>query len=171
MPKPEKINAVKDIKNYLEQARSVFITDYSGLNVADITVLRKNLRENSVKYLVAKNTLMRIAAEDAGLKNIIEYLEGPTALAFGAGDPAVAAKILYDSYKDKEKPVIKAFVMDKQLFGGVEIKKLASLPSREILLAQLVSAIESPFTSILGSMEAIARELVSTIDALAASKK
>ena len=84
---------------------------------------------------------------------------------------AVAAKILYDSYKDKEKPVIKAFVMDKQLFGGVEIKKLASLPSREILLAQLVSAIESPFTSILGSMEAIARELVSTIDALAASKK
>ena len=132
MPKPEKIDAVKDIKNYLEQARSVFITDYSGLNVADLTVLRKNLRENSVKYLVAKNTLLRIAAEDAGLKDIIKYLEGPIALAFGADDPAIAAKILYDSYKDKEKPVIKAFVMDKQLFDGTDVKKLASLPSREI---------------------------------------
>jgi len=171
MPKPEKINAVKDIKNHLEQAKSVFITDYSGLNVADITVLRKNLRENSVKYLVAKNTLMKIAAEDAGLKDIVEYLEGPTALAFGVDDPAVAAKILYDSYKDKEKPVIKAFVMDKQLFGGEDVKKLASLPSREILLSQLIAAIESPLTSIIGSVEAVGKELVSTIDALAVSKK
>ncbi len=171
MPKPEKIDAVKDIKNYLEQARSVFITDYSGLNVADLTVLRKNLRENSVKYLVAKNTLMRIAAEDAGLKDIIEYLEGPIALAFGADDPAIAAKILYDSYKDKEKPVIKAFVMDKQLFDGIDVKKLASLPSREILLAQLILAIESPISSVLSTVEAVGQELVATIDALAESKK
>jgi large subunit ribosomal protein L10 len=171
MPKPEKVDAVKDIKGYLEQAKSVFITDYSGLNVADITALRKNLRENSIKYLVAKNTLMKIAAQDAGMNEIVEFLQGPTALAFGTDDPAVVARILYDSYKDKDKPVIKAFVMDNQLFDGADVKRLASLPSREILLAELVSAIESPLTSIIGSVDAVARELVSTIDALAASKK
>ncbi len=171
MPKPEKINAVKDIRNYLEQAKSVFVTDYSGLNVADMTVLRKNLRENSIKYLVAKNTLMRIAAEDAGLKEIVEYLEGPTALAFGADDPATAAKILYDSFKAKDKPIIKAFVMDNQLFDGADVKKLASLPSREILLSMLVSAIESPISSVLSTVEAVGKELVATIDALAASKE
>jgi len=100
MPKPEKMEAVSGLKEQMENASSVFVTEYTGLNVHDITILRKNLRENSVKYIIAKNTLMKIAAKEAGLDDIIDYLRGQTALAFGADDPAVAAKILYDSYKD-----------------------------------------------------------------------
>ena len=171
MLKLEKIDAVKDIKERLEHAKSVFVTDYSGLNVADLTVLRKNLRENSIKYLVAKNTLMKIAAKEAGYENIAEYLNGPTALAFTEDDAAVPAKILYDSYKDKEKPVIKAFVMDKQLFTGSEISKLASLPSRDVLLSQLIVAIESPISSLINTVDSVMQELVSTIEAMADSKK
>jgi large subunit ribosomal protein L10 len=171
MPKPEKIDAVSNIKGHLERAKSVFITDYSGLNVADLTVLRKNLRENSVKYFVAKNTLMKIAAKDAGYENITEYLNGPTALAIAEEDPAVPAKILYDSYKDKEKPVIKAFVMDNQLFTGSEISRLANLPSRDVLLSQLVIAVESPISSLINTVDAVMRELVSTIEAMVALEK
>jgi len=170
MPKAEKIDSVNAIKENLESAKSVFVTEYTGLNVQDITSLRKNLRENSVKYLVAKNTLMRIAAKETGYENLVEYLSGQTALAFGADDPAIAAKILYDSYKDIEKPVIKAFVLDGQLFEGSEITRLAELPSREVLLAQIISAVESPISSIIASIDGIFQELVATIDALQASK-
>ena len=170
MPKPEKIEKVKSLKEYLENAKSVFVTDYSGLNVADITVLRKNLRDNSVKYVVAKNTLMRIAAKEAGYENLVEYLKGPTAVAFTSDDPAVPAKILYDSFKEKEKPVIKAFVLDKELFSGTEIRRLADLPSREVLLAQLVSAIESPINSLISNIDGVFQELIATIETLAKTK-
>ena len=170
MPKPEKIDAVSNYKKYLEEASSVFVTDYSGLNVADMTGLRKNLRENSVKLLIGKNTLFRIAAKNAGLTEIVEYLSGPTAIAFGYDDPAVPAKILYDSYKDKEKPVIKAFVLDKELYAGSEIVRLAELPSREVLLASIVAAVESPMSSLVASIDGVMQELVATVDALAKSK-
>ncbi len=171
MPNKEKIEKVQVLKEEIQKANSVFITDYSGLNVADITILRKNLRENSIKYLVAKNTLMRIAATDAGLNEIKEYLSGPTAIALGSDDPAVPAKILYDSYKDKEKPVIKAFWVDNQLFMGADIVRLAELPPRDILLSQLVSAIESPISSLISNIDGVFQELVATVEALAKSKE
>jgi len=171
MPKPQKVEAVESIKRFLEEADSVFVTDYVGLNVADITLLRKNLRDNSIKYLIAKNTLIRIAARESGYENLLDYLKGPTAIAFAKEDPAVAAKILYDSYKDKEKPVIRAFVLEDQVFTGEQIKRLADLPSREVLLASVVSAIEAPFSSMLSSIDAIFQELVATVDALAAAKE
>jgi len=170
MPNPEKLKVVEEVKKYFEESTSLFITDYTGLNVEDITVLRKNLRENSVKYLIAKNTLVRIAAKDAGYENILEYLTGPTAIAFGVDDPAVPAKILYDSFKAKERPVIKAFVLDQDVYKGVEIVRLAELPSREVLLAQLIGAVESPIQSLLGSVDGLMQELVATVEALAVSK-
>ncbi|HHI02445.1 MAG TPA: 50S ribosomal protein L10 [candidate division Zixibacteria bacterium] len=170
MPKPEKMEAVSGLKEQMENASSVFVTEYTGLNVHDITILRKNLRENSVKYIIAKNTLMKIAAKEAGLDDIIDYLRGQTALAFGADDPAVAAKILYDSYKEIEKPVIRAFILDGQLFSGDEITRLANLPSREILLSQVVSAVESPISGIVSSVDGLFQELVATVDALQASR-
>jgi len=170
MAKPEKIKAVGELKDLMETTSSVFVTDYTGLNVADITALRKNLRENSVKYIVAKNTLMKIAATDAGMENIVEYFQGQTALAFGADDPTIAAKILYKSFKDIKKPIIKAFVFDGQLFPGVEITRLADLPSREVLLSQIVMSVEAPISNIVSSLDAVFHELLATVDALGASK-
>ncbi|MFQ5453876.1 MAG: 50S ribosomal protein L10, partial [Candidatus Zixiibacteriota bacterium] len=82
MFKPEKMEVVAEMKKLFENNNSLFITDYQGLNVADITILRKKMRENKVKYLVAKNTLLRRAAEDAGIDNLMEYFNGPTAIAF-----------------------------------------------------------------------------------------
>jgi large subunit ribosomal protein L10 len=171
MPRPEKVNSVNKVKESLENSKSVFVTDYTGLNVEQITELRKKLRDNNIKYLVAKNTLMRIAFKEAGREKLLDYLKGQTALAFGADDPVVAAKILYDSYKEIEKPEIRAFTLQDDFFEGREITRLADLPSREELLAQVIMAVESPITSTIGMIDAVFRELVATIDAVAASKQ
>jgi len=171
MLKSDKTTLVESIQKLFEDSGSYFVTDYQGLNVADITQLRKDLRENDVRFLIAKNTLFQLAAKGAGKENLDEHFVGPTAVAFTSADPSVAAKILYDSYKDKELPRIKVFSVDDDIFGAEELKRLASLPSREILLSMLVAAVESPLTSLVGSLDAVMRELVGTIDALAESRK
>jgi large subunit ribosomal protein L10 len=170
MPRPEKVQAVEEMTKLFEQSSSFFITDYQGLNVADMTVLRKNLRDNKVRYLVAKNTLMRRAAKAAGKDSIEKYLSGPTAIAFAADDPTIVAKILHESYKSTELPRIKVFVVEDQEHEPDDLKRLAELPTREVLLSQLVAAVESPLTSLVGAIDAVMRELVGSIDALAQKK-
>ena len=167
MPKPEKNTTVAELKEVFQSAGSFFVTDYQGLNVADISVLRKNLRENQVKYVVAKNTLFKIAAREAGVPSLDEHLKGPTAIAFALKDAAVAAKILNDSFKEKQLPRIKVFVLESEIHSGKDIGRLADLPSREILLSQLVSAVEAPLTNLVSSVDAVFTELIRTVDALA----
>lgn len=171
MPKPEKVEAVASIKKLFEESNSFFITDYQGLNVADITVLRRNLRESNIRYLVAKNTLLRLAARDAGKDGLDKYFEGPTAVAFAEDDPTVAAKILHDSYKDKELPRVKVFVVDDHTHQPEDVKRLADLPPKPILLSQLVAVVESPLTQLVGVFDGVFRELIGTIDALTEKNK
>lgn len=171
MLRQEKVESVAGLKQLFEASGAFFITDYQGLNVADLTVLRKNLRENNVKYLVAKNTLFRLAAKDAGVEGVEQHFNGPTAIAFAMDDPSVAAKILYNSYKEKERPSFKAFYLENQVHGPDQVKRLAELPSREVLLSQLVAAVESPLTELVGTLDGFFRELIGSIDALAEKKK
>ncbi|UCC44459.1 MAG: 50S ribosomal protein L10 [Candidatus Zixiibacteriota bacterium] len=166
MPTQEKIDAVAEIRQLFERSGSYFVTDYQGLNVADMTVLRRNLRENAVRFLVAKNTLFRLAAKDAGQEGLEKFFQGPTAIAFASEDASTTAKILHDSYKDKELPLVKVFVMDRRQHGPEEMKRLADLPPREILLAQVVAAVESPLTQLVGALDGVFRDLVGAIDAL-----
>ncbi len=166
MPKPEKITAVDEITQLFKDSDSYFVTDYQGLNVDDITVLRKNLRENNVTYLIAKNTLIKISAGEAGVEGLDDHLKGPTAVAFTSEDPAVAAKILNDCYKDKELPRMKVFVVDGEVYEGEEIKRLADLPPRDIILSMVVAAVEAPFSELVGSLDGFFRELIGSIDAL-----
>jgi large subunit ribosomal protein L10 len=171
MPKPEKIENVAELKEAFAQAKSFFVTDYQGLNVADISTLRKNLRENNVRFVVAKNTLFKLAAKEAGAPQLDVHFKGPTAVAFALKDPAVAAKILNDSFKEKQLPRVKAFVVDAQIHEASDIGRLADLPPREVLLSMVVSAVESPLTALVGAVEAVMIELVRTVDALAEQKK
>lgn len=171
MARPEKVAVIENFEKLFKDSNSYFVTDFQGLNVADITVLRKNLRENNVTYIVAKNTLMSIAARNTKQPDLKEFFKGCTAIAFASDDPAVAAKILYDSYKERELPRVKAFVVDDVLFGADEIKRLADLPPRDILLSQLVNAVESPMTSLVGALDAVFRDLVGSLDALAEKRK
>lgn len=174
MPTQAKIDAVAGLKERFASARNIFITDYAGLNVGQITKLRKDLRENGVTFVVAKNTLVRIAAREAGYGDLEQYLTGPVAVAFSATEPNVPAKILFDAYKEnkeKNKPEIKAFYIDRQPFAGATAERIAKLPPREILLSQLLAAIEAPIAGFVGTLDSIVRELIGTIDALAAKKE
>lgn len=171
MPRPEKLTTVATIKKMFDESTSFFVTDYQGLNVADMTALRRNLTSNNVRYLIAKNTLFKIAADQSGVSVANEHYTGPTALAFTSGEPAVAAKILHDSFKDKELPVMKAFYLDEILYPGSEIKRLADLPSRDMLLSQVVASVEAPFSELVGSLDGFFRELVGSIDALQEKKE
>ncbi len=171
MPKQEKLDTVAELKEAFAEAGSFFVTDYQGLNVADISALRRNLRKGNVRFIVAKNTLFRIAAREAGMPALDEHFAGPTAVAFAMKDASVAAKILNDSFKEKQLPKIKTFVLDRQVHGPADVQALANLPSREVLLSMLVAAVESPLTSLVSSVEAVITELARTIDALAEKQK
>lgn len=174
MLKQEKNDQVAQLKALFEKSGAYFITDYQGLNVPDLTSLRKNLRNSNVKYMVAKNTLFRLAAKEAGvagLAGLDDFFKGPTAVAFASDDPSVAAKILHTSYREKEMPRFRAFVVEGQIHQPDEIRMLAELPPRTVLLSQVVAAVESPLTSLVGTLDGFFRELVGSIDALADKRK
>ncbi len=171
MLREEKSEHVARIKELFESSNAFFLTDYQGLNVPDITILRKNLREANVKFTVAKNTLFRLAAKDAGVEGLEEYLEGPTAIAFAADDPSVAAKILYESHKKTELPRFKVFMVEGQLHQADEVRALAELPPRDVLLSQVVASVEAPLTELVGTIDGFFREIVGLVDAVADQKK
>jgi large subunit ribosomal protein L10 len=171
MPTTNKVESVAEISELFKQSGSFFITDYQGLNVADISQLRKNLRENNIKYLVAKNTLFKLAAKQAGTPDVAVHFKGPTAVAFVSADASVAAKILYDSFKNKNLPVVKAFTMEGQLHEAADLSRLAELPSRPVLLSIVVAAVESPLSSLVSSVDAVFQELIGTVEALEKKQK
>jgi large subunit ribosomal protein L10 len=171
MPRPEKVQRVAELTAEFKGAQNIFITDYSGLNVIDITELRKQLRESGVSFRVEKNTLLRRAAADLGYDDLIPLFKGPTAVAFSAQDPTVTAKIMYDFYSRLEKPQVRMFRIENRLYEPAKLEPLAKLPPKEIVLAQLVAAIESPISSLIGTLDAIIREFVATVDAIAKQKK
>jgi large subunit ribosomal protein L10 len=171
MIRQEKAAKVAQLQEMFQQSGACFVTDYQGLNVSDLTVLRKNLRNNNVKLIVAKNTLFRVAARNAGVAGLDEYFQGPSAVVFAVDDPSIAARILYDSYKEKQLPRFKAFIVEGQIHQADEIKMLAELPPRLVLLAQVAAAVESPLTSLVGTLDGFFRELIGAIDALEEKRK
>lgn len=147
---------VAEIKEKLEKANSVVINKYQGLTVEEDTLLRKNLREAGVEYKVYKNTLVTIAAKELGLEGIVEYLEGPVSIAFGYEDVTVAARVLNDFAKDHKKLELKAGIVEGEIYDEAKIKQLATIPSKEVLIAKLLGSIKSPIASFARVINAIA---------------
>lgn len=147
---------VAEIKEKLEKATSVVLSKYQGLTVEEDTVLRKNLREAGVEYKVYKNTLVTLAAKELGLEGIVEYLEGPVAIAFGYEDVTVAARVLNDFAKDHKKLELKAGIVEGEVYDEAKIKQLATIPSKEVLIAKLLGSIKSPIASFARVINAIA---------------
>lgn len=166
MLRPEKEKVVNQLKDKLTQAKSLFLTDFTGLNVEETTKLRRNFRDNKVEYKVAKNSLIRLAVQQTGFESISDHLDGPTGLIFGYDDPIAPAKVIHDFQKKTEKPRIKVFWMDGQLFGEEELKRLARLPSRENLLEQILMTLNSPMSNLVGTLQGMLRNFIGLIDAL-----
>ena len=149
---------VAQIKEKLTTAQSVVLVDYRGLNVAEVTELRKQFRAAGVEYAVLKNSLVGIAAKEVGIEGLDSILEGPTALAFGMTDAVAPAKIIAEFAKKNDKLKVKAGILDGAILDVAGVEKLSAIPSREVLIAKVMGSMMSAVSKFVYVLEAIRKQ-------------
>ena len=164
MAKPAKVQAVAEIKEHFQNSTTAVVTEYRGLSVPQVTELRKSLGAGST-YTVAKNTLVKRAAQEAGVEGLDDLLSA-TAIAFVTGEVVDAAKALKNFAKDNKALVIKGGVMDGEPLSATDFEKIAELESREVLLAKLAGALKGSQTKAAGLFNAPASQLARLFGAL-----
>jgi len=162
---PAKTSIVDEIKTWLDDSPYVIVTDYTGMTVDQFTELRTRLSEKDAECHVVKNTFLRRALSDAGLPDLNGELKGQTAIVYGPSDISAAAKALKTFNSEFEKPEIKLGVLDKNVLDANEIKAIADLPAREVLLAKLLSVINAPATKLATMVNTPAMQLAQVIKA------
>jgi large subunit ribosomal protein L10 len=138
----EKAQVISDLSEKVKGFQAAILTNYRGLNVEQINHLRQRLREEKISYHVVKNTLMRLASKGTDLEKLDHYFEGPTAIAISYGDPVLLAKILSEFIKTQPTLEIKVGLIQGKVASPEEVKALATMPSREVLLAQILGGIQ-----------------------------
>jgi large subunit ribosomal protein L10 len=170
MPRPDKAAAVAEITEAFRGSSAAVLTEYRGLTVAQLKELRRSLADNA-SYAVVKNTLTKIAAREAGVTTLESLLEGPSAIAFVTGDPVAVAKGLRDFAKANPLLVVKGGVLDGKPLTADEIRKLADLESREVLLAKLAGAMKASLSQAVGLFAAPLSQAARVFAALEAKAK
>ncbi len=170
MARPEKEAAVSEIQEKISRSQSVILADYRGLNVAEVTELRKKLREAGVEYKVAKNTLTSRAAKAANIDGLDRFLSGPTALAFGFNDVVVPAKILADFAKDHKKLELKGGILEGKVIDLAAVEELANLPSQEALLCQVAGMFQAPMRGLVTVLSGPLRNAAYAVEAIRKQK-
>lgn len=167
MLRSEKERVVEQLAERLRSTETLMVADYRGLTMPEIDELRTRLLEAGARFTVVKNTLTRRAAEEAGTTDVLELIDGPTAIAFleADGDPVAVAKVLNETSRAHDVLVIRGGVLEGTVVGDAEIKRLATLPPADVLRAQLVGAVAAPLTTVVGLFTAPLRDLVGVIDA------
>lgn len=167
----EKKNIAENFHEKLSRAKVVIITDYKGLNVEAISDLRKKLREFQVEYRVVKNTLLERAAENTGAILIKEKFKGPTAVALSYDDPVAPAKILIKFAESNKNLKIKAGILEGKALDFDAIKALSTMPPREVLLSQLLSAMNGVPVSFVRTLNEIPKQLLYVLQAIKQQKE
>ncbi len=165
-PRPDKVAVVEEVTAKLDAASAVFVSEYRGLTVSQLADLRKPLRESGAEHKVYKNTLVKLAATAAGMEALHEHLVGPTALTFVSGDVAAAAKALTEQAKATPALVVKGGMMGDTVMSADDLKVLADLPPREVLLANFAGALQAPLVKTAGLLQAMPRNFAYGLDAL-----
>jgi large subunit ribosomal protein L10 len=171
MARKEKEAKVTELTDKFKNNSAVVLTQYQGLTVAELTELRNKLRPSKCEYKVVKNTLTKKALESIGLSDFAKNFEGPTAVAIENGDPVEATKILVDFSKDHANLKLKAGILGKKVLSLNEIKAMATLPSRQVLLAQAVGAIQAPISGFVNVLNALLRNTVNVFDQIRLQKE
>ena len=168
MDRTQKEALVAELQERVSRAPAMYLTDFTGLSVKAMTRLRRSLKDSGAEYVVVKNRLaQRVFQETAGLPDISDKLEGPTGLVFGFEDAVAAAKILNDFAKEHERrPVFKVGIMDNKVLAPDQIERLANLPPREQLLAELAGLMQAPLAALAGALQAKVQEMAGLLDAL-----
>jgi large subunit ribosomal protein L10 len=163
MKKPEKDKLVAELREKLNGAKALYYTDFTGLNVKRMTDLRRRLRKANVEYVVIKNTLALRAVNEAGL--VGTKLKGQTGLVI-AKDPVAAAKVIADFAKENDaRPAVKGGLLDGKALDVEQVKKLASMPSREQMLAELGAGLQSPMAAFVGALNGLMYMMVGALEA------
>ncbi|HET6793473.1 MAG TPA: 50S ribosomal protein L10, partial [Acidimicrobiales bacterium] len=165
-PRPEKVAVVEEVRQRLDASAGAILTEYRGLKVAEMARLRRTLTEAGGEYKVYKNTLVRFAARDLGLDDLIGLLEGPTAIAFVQGDAAAVAKALRDFSRVNPALVVKGGLLGGNVLNAERTTALAELPSREVLLARFAGGLAAPLQQLAGLLQALPRNLAYGLKAL-----
>lgn len=166
MDRTQKEQQVEHIAERFEKAKSIIFADYRGLNVAEITELRRKLDQSESALKIIKNRLAKRAAKKVSIEGLDEIFTGPTAMASSEADPVVPAKIMVEFSKDHEVLRIKAGYMDGRVIDLATINTLARLPSREVLLSKVLASMNAPISNFTMVLAAIPRQLVNVINAI-----
>jgi len=161
---PKNIEKVQELKERLDQAKSILLVDYKGISVKQDTHLRRKLRDNNVDYFVEKNTLIKLATKDLSIDGLDEFLVGPTAVAVSKEDEIIPTKIISEFMKTLPEEVefysFKAGIIDDQLMNVQELERIVKLPSKQELLAQIVAGLNSPISGLVYTLNGILQKLV-----------
>jgi large subunit ribosomal protein L10 len=169
MKRAEKEQLVAELSGKLSGAQSLYYTDFTGLNVKRMTELRRRLKKAGVEYVVIKNTLALRAVNESGLAG--EPLKGPTGLVVGK-DPVAAARVLTEFAKEfEDKPAVKGGLLSGKRIDNAQLKRLASLPSREQMLADLGAGMQSPMAAFVGALNGLLYMFVGAVDALKSQRE
>lgn len=165
MNKNEKAEVISEIREVIDNSSAVFLTDYSGINVTDISDIRNQFRKEGVKYKVYKNTLFKRALQESGkFEKLADHLEGMTGFAFASDNPVAPAKIIKKYFDTSKKLALKACYIETDYFDGSKLDQLATLPTKTDLIASIMGSLNSPASGIVGAINAVVRDLVSVID-------
>jgi large subunit ribosomal protein L10 len=170
MPKPEKIEAVEILKQKFSAAEGFVLADYTGLTVAEADRLRGKCKEAEVEYTVIKNTLARIAAREAEIEGVEDFIDGPTAVALSVKDSTAPARVLAEFMKEAQKMTFRGGYLDGRAYSAEQIKEISRLPGKDGLIAQLIGVLNAPMAQIVWSLEGTLRNLVSVIDQISKKK-
>lgn len=171
MPTAEKNAVIEKYTEKFKRAKCVYVAEYEGINVASVTEVRKKFREQNVEYKVLKNRLARIALNNAGISELDEYLTGANTYIIGYDDPVIPAKILEEFNKKVEILKLKSVLFEGKVFGAEDAKNIAKLPSREVLLGQLLGMLNSPMTKLAGTLQASMQKMVGVLISLKDKKE
>ena len=165
--RPEKNLIIDEIKTRVDRAPYVLLTDYTGMQVPQFNELRNRLSGAKAEYRVVKNSLTRIALKNAGMSELADMLEGPTAIVVERGDAIAATKAVFEFAKTHVNLKIKGGIFEGKVISAMNLKALAALPSREVLLAQLLGTLQAPMVNLVSVLQAPMRDLVGVLDQIA----
>lgn len=166
MSKTERQAMVEALSAQLKGSPNLYVTDFTGLNVLRMTEFRRRLRAAGAEYVVVKNTLAQRALAANAVTGLDDHLRGPTGLVLAGEDPVVAAKIITDFAREFERPAVKAGLVDGRPVTPDQVKRLASLPSRDQLLGRLAGAFQAPLAQFAGAMNGLLYQVVGALEAL-----
>lgn len=166
MARPEKVAVVESLSDVFKDARAVVLNDFTGLDVAKLTMLRSKCRENGVEYRVIKNTLAKRSIKDTPAEQLESFFEGPTALAISRESENLSAKVLAQFAEEHEAPKFKAAIVEGQILDAAEVVELAKLPSREVLLSKVLAGIRGPGDGLVSVLQGTLRQFMNVMDAI-----